>query len=295
MKRSYLFRASLMLALPLVMASCGGKKANNETKTDSTAAASTEAITNEAGIDSTQLAANKQADFAQKLPSPVHIARIFKKSGLKYVNGLANPVENTAKYVSNESRSLNLGVYSADLAYSALNKQSDVAGKYFKAVNSVAEGLNLSSIFEKNGFAKRFESNLSNQDSLLILMTELQAESDELLKETNRYDIVNLSFGGAWVESMYLASKIYSTQSNPELGNRIAQQGPVLSALIKLLKLQEKDAAANSLATSLGEIQAIMDALSATSGSASPEWKEKFSKELQPKIEALRKSIIEKA
>jgi len=295
MKRSYLYRATLLVSLPLVMASCGGKKPNPETAASDTTSKDTAAVVADAGVDANQLAANKQADFAQKLPSPVHIARIFKKSGLKYVSGIANPVENTSKYATNGSLSLNLGVYSTDLAYAALNKQTDVAGKYFKAVNKLAEGLNLSTIFQKNGFAKRFESNMTNQDSLLHLMSELQAESDELLKETNRYDVVNLGFAGAWTESMYLASVIYSKQGTIELGNRVAQQGPVLSALLKLLKLHENDATTKEVITALTEMKTIIDAMSATKGSTSPEWKEKFTKELQPKIEALRKSIIEKA
>jgi len=292
MKCSFLFRAAIMVALPLVLVSCGGKKpatdkpADDTTKKDSAAVAAAREVEN---------TANKQADFANKLPSPVHIARLFKKSGLKYVPGLANPVENTKKYVSSSSQSMNLGVYTTDLAYAAMNKQTDVAGSYFKAVGKVADGLNLSSVFSNKDFAKRFEVNLGNQDSLLHLMTELQAESDELLKETNRYDVVNLSFGGAWVESMYLSSKIYSSDPNPELGNRMTQQGPVISALVKLLLLHEKDPASKALAKSLTEIKEIIDGMGAIKGTSSPEWKEKFTKELQPKIELVRNSIVEKA
>lgn len=291
MKVTTLRHAALVLVAPLLLSSCGGNKAKEENKASDTTAA---VVSQAPNADSAKLAEKQAADFLQNLPSPVHVARILKKSGLKYVNGLANATESASKYVSNESKALNLGVYSADLAYAAMNAQSAVAGKYFKSVNTLADGLNLGTVFETNGYAKRFEANLSNQDSLVRLMAELQSESDMLLKQTNRYEIVYMSFAGAWTESIYLATKIYASQASPELGNRIAQQGPIVAKLVNLLK-SETSPAAQSTVKSLEEIQVILDKLSTVGKPSSPEFQKVFKEELTPKMEALRKSIVEMA
>ena len=44
MKRSYLYRATLLVSLPLVMASCGGKKPNPETAASDTTSKDTAAV-----------------------------------------------------------------------------------------------------------------------------------------------------------------------------------------------------------------------------------------------------------
>src|SRR3954464_10497287 len=45
------------------------------------------------------------------LPSPLQIARIFKKSGLTYMDGLTNDQKDPSKYTSKFSKALNMGIY----------------------------------------------------------------------------------------------------------------------------------------------------------------------------------------
>src|ERR1700692_3361358 len=55
----------------------------------------------------------KEETPSYTLPSPLQIASIFKKSGLKYYPNIANPFENASKYNAGKiNQALNLGVYS---------------------------------------------------------------------------------------------------------------------------------------------------------------------------------------
>lgn len=246
--------------------------------------------TAEAAGDSSQKSVQ---DFFQSLPSPLHVAKIFKRSGLKYISGISNDPATASKYMSNTSRSLNMGVYSADLAYATLNNQNQVAVNYFKSIRTLADGLNMSSIFESTNLIPRFEKNISNQDSLVMLMADLQMESDILLKETNRYDVVYLSFAGAWIESLYIATNLTQKTQNGEIIERIMQQTSALEKLVKLLEAYKTDASVDALIKDLSAVQATMKELKESGKPASDtEYLKTYTGKLYPQIEALRKKIV---
>ena len=234
----------------------------------------------------------KIQDFLHSLPSPLHVAKMFKKSGLKYISGVANPLDNASKYNSQVARALNLGVYSADLAYATLNNQNQVAINTFKACKTLADGLNMSSIFESTNLMGRFERNIGNADSLVLLMADLHMESEILLKETDRYDVVYTSFAGAWIESLYLATNLTYKSQNSEIAGRILQQTSALSKLIELLGQFQKDGNLEGVITGLNDIKAVMEKLTASGKpSTDAEYQKIYSTELYPKVEALRKKI----
>jgi PBP1b-binding outer membrane lipoprotein LpoB len=70
------------------------------------------------------------------LPQPITLAQTFQSAGLTYQKGKTNPVANADKYVQNIDRLLNLGVYSADLAYCAINNKTQEAREYLIAIQT---------------------------------------------------------------------------------------------------------------------------------------------------------------
>src|SRR4030066_391566 len=48
-------------------------------------------------------------DFFYSLPSPLMMVKVFKKTGLKYMEGVANSPDNVSRYSTTESKTLNLG------------------------------------------------------------------------------------------------------------------------------------------------------------------------------------------
>ena len=97
---------------------------------------------------------NPTQDFFYSLPSPLLMVKVFKKTGLKYMDGLANSPENASKYSSVQSKTLNLGVYSADLAYTVLNKQTQLAAQYMESVKRLSDDLGMSSLFASDDYLK---------------------------------------------------------------------------------------------------------------------------------------------
>jgi len=234
------------------------------------------------------VAESKTQDFFQSLPSPIHVARIFQRAGLKYISGITNPAANASKYMSPYSKSVNLGIYTTDLSYCTFNDQSQEAISYFKAVKTLTDGLNLTSIFESTNLIPRFERNIGNKDSLVMLMATLSMESDVLLKQTSRLDIAYLSFAGAWTESAYIATQMLKNKRNPDILKRLLDQNNSLGKLIALLKDFDGKQEFEVLISSLTDIKASLDILNSENTTTH---EEEF-KKLTSKVETLRNKIV---
>src|ERR1051326_2322241 len=103
--------------------SCGSNKtADNNTDVKNDTAAVKE--------DTTEEVQENDNGKTYLLPSPLQIAYIFKKSGLKYVAGTTHDVKKQNDYSTSYSQSLALGIYSSDLAYCVLNKEKQDAINY---------------------------------------------------------------------------------------------------------------------------------------------------------------------
>ncbi len=174
------------------------------------------------------------------LPSPLQIASIFKKSGLKYKDGVTSPMKDPSKYITSLDKALNLGVYSADMSYTVLNKQNQESITYMNLSRQLADKLGMSKIFEEKDLAKRFNKNLGNKDSLIALISELQLVTDIYLDQNNQQQITSIVFSGAWIESLYIASKVFEHENEQAFVNKFSKQMSILGSIINSLKAVEK-------------------------------------------------------
>ncbi len=225
------FKSILFLgAVVLILKSCSDEPKSTESellvKADSTIEAAVAEDLQETTVD---------------LPSPLQLASIFKKSGLKYVGEIANSPKNVTKYNGNNNvRALNLGVYSTDLAYTLLNRQFDESKGYLKVCQEISTALGLKKAFETNGLAERFVKNMGKEDSLMEIIAEIQMQSDEILEEHNQEHLKAVAFAGAWFESIYIASKVYATDKNKYLCVSLMEQFSIAENIIKALKANQK-------------------------------------------------------
>ncbi|MGQ0828997.1 MAG: hypothetical protein ACT4ON_11465 [Bacteroidota bacterium] len=247
-KKSLLFKSTLFVATGILLAACG-----NETPKEETV---------DAPVEDSVIASAETETVSYSLPSPLQIASIFKKSGLKYKDGLTSSQKDPAKYTTSLNKALNLGVYSADLSYTVLNKQNQEAMTYMKLSRSLADNLGMGSVFEQGNLSKRFEKNLGNEDSLAYIIAELQMVTDMYLDENDQQQITSIVFAGAWVESMYVGSKVYERGKDKSLNNKLAEQMTILQSIVGALKSQEKkDASIPGLVADLESIKTIYDAM----------------------------------
>ncbi len=279
-QRSFALKGSLFIVAGMLFIACGSETPKDDTVVDP--------------IDTTAAVTEDAEETTYSLPSPLQIASIFKKSGLKYKAGITSTFKDPAKYTTNLNKALNLGVYSADLSYSVLNKQNQEAMNYMKLCRQLADNLGMGSVFEEANLSKRFEKNLGNEDSLAYIIAELQMVTDMYLDENDQQQITSMVFAGAWIESMYIGSKVYEKGKDKSLNNKLAEQMTILGSIVNALKAEEKkDASIGTLVADLQGIKDIYDGLDSVKNNTEAEDSEKDLTLTDEEVGILTKKIEE--
>ncbi len=179
-------------------------------------------------------------ETSYRLPSPLQIAYVFKKSGSAFVPALINKKGNVNKYnTSNYKRASNFGVYSSDLAYCLFNKKYQESKEYLKACKDMGSFLGLNQAFESDNLAQRFDKNIDNEDSLIKIITNVQLKTDLLFEQNKQKHITVIAFAGAWAESAYIASEVYVKDKNKKVLISLMEQLLLLDPLVKALKYHQ--------------------------------------------------------
>jgi len=235
MKKIFSYNIFLGLGVLLYTASCGGNETDKKEELKDAVVA----------VDSTPTTSNNSETSLYTLPSPMQIASILKKAGLKYYTGLTNSTDNLNKYNSGNtvSKTLIMGVYLSDLSYCMLNKKMDEGKNYFKTCTQLSESIGLAKAFQDNNVPQRLEKNMSNEDSVSNIMSEIQLQSDNMLEENQQEYISTIAFSGAWIECMYIGTQVYIKEKNVNVSTNIIEQMGIAENIIKALKAnQSKDA-----------------------------------------------------
>ncbi len=276
-----LFTAFILALCILVIASCG-----SDTQEESITASQ----------DTTTTAVNDSAkpiqDFFYSLPSPLLMAKIFKKTGLKYMEGVANSPDKVSKYSSVHSKTLNLGIYSADLAYMVLNKQNQQAALYMEAVKRLSDELGMSSLFDSNNYLNRFKNNLDREDSLMMIVAQLKGEMDIFMQDNNKEKQTLLIFTGAWVENMFIATQLTKEGNKEKVASRVAEQKHILNSLMNVSAHFQTDEEFKSLFKQLSELKSLFDNLTVQGEDEKISMDELQLKAITEKTRDLRKEIV---
>ncbi len=168
------------------------------------------------------------------LPSPYQLSILIKEIGSNYNSELLNPSGNYRQYTSLFKKSINLGIYGADLAYLNIYEQSPSAATYFSIIKIMSDELGLSAAFSPTLF-KRLENNVDNQDSLLYIMTNTYRDIDFFLKENQRQREGALVLSGGFIEAMYILTNLAVETKNKELIQRVGENKQPIENLIKIL------------------------------------------------------------
>ncbi len=188
------------------------------------------------------------------IPSPIQTSMLIKDLNLEFNGSLTNPTETLESYTSEYQKALNLGVYGTDLGYVSLYKQNNLSIKYLAAVQKITEMLSLDAAFDQN-FLKRFEANVSNQDSMVMIVSEAFKKSDEFLKNSNRKATSALILTGGWIESMYFACEINMQSPSKKMVQRIGEQKITLNTIIELLEEYNENDAHSALITDMKDLE----------------------------------------
>ncbi|HET6990578.1 MAG TPA: hypothetical protein VFJ43_04605 [Bacteroidia bacterium] len=195
------------------------------------------------------------------LPSPLRVAAMFKRSGLKFLPGLINENEKASNYSTTFIRAENMGVYSADMAYCVLNKQTNEGQQLLKTIRDLGTKINLGKVFEQSSLYDRFNSNIDNEDSLGSIIAEIQFQTDQQLEENQQNELYGVIFAGAWIESMYLGGQVYRKDGNDKIVQALLEQMAVCKNISEELEVNKtKDPNIPGL---IADMKTIQDAINA--------------------------------
>ncbi len=214
-------------------------------------------------VDTVKVSTDKveveQEELSYNLPSALQIAYVSRKSGAKYNASLLNNIENVKKYnTSNYKRAINFGVYSSDLANCLFNKKYQESKQYLKALKEMGSFLGLNQAFESDNLAERFDKNISNEDTLIKIVSNVQLKTDMLFEQNKQKHITLIAFAGAWIESLNIAGESYLKEKNKKVLAGFCEQLLFAPTIIKALEANKsKEAEIGDL---LAEITSINNA-----------------------------------
>lgn len=223
LKKEWKLMSKLMfvVALSLVFASC-----NNSAKQKS--AAAEEEIKQDI------------EEYVYPLISSFDVTAMLSEIEATYIVDIANDAANVEKYFTEQSKAVNLGVYSADLAYATTYNQKAQIQAYFKAIETLVGDLNMNAAVSKD-LASEIENNLDNKEKLVELITDLTEGAYSYLNKQGRKEISYLILAGSAIEGLYLTTHISeNTLQNPKIVETILYQKEPLQKL-EVLMAEFKD------------------------------------------------------
>ncbi len=256
MKNTF-FKFTAVLLSSIVM-SCGSNKQAEEAtvEADSTA------------VDSTST--ENISEISYQVPSPDDMFSLIKEAAVKGKStNMLNPVDNAKNYVDNKTKAINFGVYSTDLLYCSSFDFGAEAIKYFATVKKLGDDVGISTAI-KESTAKKIQESIGKPDSLRAISNDLYLTAFQTLENNNRGATLSLVISGAWVEGLYIVTKMVKKYSKDDPAiERIAEQKYPLENLLDYMKKYESDEGVASVILDLNKLKAIYDQLEEKSTASS--------------------------
>ena len=174
-------------------------------------------------------------EYSYPLASAFEVTNMLNEIEASYIVGLTNNPEKAANYFSEKDRAVNLGIYTADLAYATTYNQKSDVQNYFKASETLVRELDLSSAFNEN-LPEQIEANLDNKEQLVDIITNMFQDAYSHLNQQGRTEVSYLVLSGTVIEGLYLTLHVSeNTFQNPELIKAILFQKEPLKKLESMM------------------------------------------------------------
>jgi hypothetical protein len=147
------------------------------------------------------------------LPTSVAVIKMLTDLEVGYIFGITNPAANVKKYYTQATRSINLGIYGADLSYVTLYKMNQEVNTCMDVIRNLANELNMSKIYNA-ALYDSIKKNFDNRDRLIDILTVAFNDTYSYMSENDQQALALLVVGGAWVEGMYLTTNVSDAAYN---------------------------------------------------------------------------------
>lgn len=185
----------------------------------------------------------KVREFVYPLPTAFEVTEMLNRIGAAYILTLSNPVSNVERYLTEKSKALNLGIYSADLSYASAYNQKQTVIEYMDVSKKLIDALNISGAISQD-VIEQVEANQDNKDELVNIITNTFYDTYEYLNQANRGSVSLLVLAGTWVEGLYIVTHITeNVYYNKEMVTIIMKQKASLDTLMELMQVAKDDPA----------------------------------------------------
>lgn len=236
---------SIILVLAIFFAGCAGNSTRQE---------------NEATSDSIQkefTLSPEAQNLLYTLPTPLEVTELLQSAGAGFIFDITNPISSVGKYVTEKSKALNLGIYSADLAYSATYNRTDETNKFLGCTSQLANELGIAGVYESN-LVENVKKFGDNKDSLVALVSDIFYTTNDFLSKNNRNEVAVYVAAGAFTEGLYLASSLNMVANdNTKISTVLANQQENYTKLMSVLDIYQGEESMKSIYDAMIRIKPI--------------------------------------
>ncbi len=195
------------------------------------------------------------------MPTPLQIATALKIMNVDY-NGSLLLEHGNIGVSSDIDLSLLLGMYLTDIGYSTVYNNRQQSIDFAKDIQFIMQELPIA-LYVNDGFKKRFNDNINNQDSLCKIILDGYNEANQYISETENEALGLLILTGAYIEGLHLATS--SNISNiwlEEHNNIFIQQKLFLDNFLVLLDGYTLNSKIAAVVNKLTKLKIVFDEIS---------------------------------
>jgi len=193
------------------------------------------------------------------LPAPFEMTKMLNDIGATYSSRNLNAVSKADKYFTEQSKSVNLGVFGADLAYASTYQQQQDIQIYLKSIKILADQLGISYDYSKL-LSDEYKVKFENKDSLIAIVTNTIYDTYQYLDQKSNPDLAVNMVTGMWVELMYIATNISENSYNfTGMVDIISKQKASYEKVMSLLTARNTNIDIKSLETKLAMLKPVYD------------------------------------
>lgn len=226
-------------------------------------------------------------EFVYPLPTSFEVTEMLNRIGAAYILTLSNPVSNVERYLTEKSKAINLGIYSADLSYATTYNQKQATIDYMNVSKKLIDALNISGAISPD-IIEQIEAKQDNKEELVDLITTTFFDTYEHLNQSGRGAVSMLVLAGTWVESLYIATHISEdTYNNKEMVKIVMDQKKSLNKLMGIMDVVSENRAVAEVIEQLTPIHQIFNTID--EGSIT----ERQMKQITSEIYTVRNQMVE--
>jgi len=199
-----------------------------------------------------------------QVPTPHEMMEFIKANGKEFKPELLCSTEIHDRYVDMKGKSMGMGIFIADLAYTASYAQFQESIKYFNVIVTMSEDIGISNVFDE-AMMERIKNNLDNPDSLEVISNESYFNIIADLEENDRGKIVAMMAAGGFLESLFISLQMADKfEKDDPMMERIASQKLIYENIMAYLDKYKDDQNVEWTITDMTALKANFDDISDT-------------------------------